>query len=169
MIRTKMRHMSGRCYASNSSDDARALPNMNVRIAIGSWAMLKADARPVRYEVFVVEQMVPIELEWDDMDEYSLHAVAYDANDNAIGTARLLPDGHIGRMAVRKEARFAGIGSRLLQTLMHQAQARGDRVVKLNAQLHAEAFYAQHGYVRDGDEFLDAGIAHIAMQYIFNP
>jgi predicted GNAT family N-acyltransferase len=102
------------------------------------------------------------------MDVQCLHVVAYDADHRAIGTARLLPDGHIGRMAVRKQARSAGIGSTLLQALMQQARARGDQVVKLNAQLQAEAFYTRHGYVREGGEFLDAGIPHIAMQHVFN-
>jgi predicted GNAT family N-acyltransferase len=139
-----------------------------IHFVTGDWAALHRDATAVRHEVFVIEQNVPIELELDEMDALCLHVVAYDADNRAIGTARLLPDGHIGRMAVRREARSVGIGSTLLQALMQQARARGDCVVKLNAQLQAEAFYARHGYVREGDEFLDAGIPHIAMQHVFN-
>jgi predicted GNAT family N-acyltransferase len=139
-----------------------------IRLLIGEWTALQTDASAIRYDVFVIEQNVPVELELDDMDAQCLHVVAYDTNDRAIGTARLLPDGHIGRMAVRKEARSTGIGSTLLQVLMEQARARGDRVVKLNAQLQAEAFYVRHGYQREGEEFLDAGIPHIAMQHVFN-
>jgi predicted GNAT family N-acyltransferase len=139
-----------------------------IHFVTGDWVALQQDATAVRHDVFVIEQNVPIELELDEMDALCLHVVAYDADHRAIGTARLLPDGHIGRMAVRREARAAGIGSTLLQVLMERARTRGDRVVKLNAQLQAEAFYARHGYVREGDEFLDAGIPHIAMQHVFN-
>lgn len=139
-----------------------------IRLSIGDWAALQTDASAIRYDVFVIEQNVPVELELDDLDAQCRHVVAYDTNGRAVATARLLPDGHIGRMAVRKEARSTGIGSKLLQVLMEQARARGDRVVKLNAQLQAEAFYARHGYRREGDEFMDAGIAHVAMQHVFS-
>jgi predicted GNAT family N-acyltransferase len=101
------------------------------------------------------------------MDAVSLHVVAY-RGEQAIGTARLLPDGHIGRMAVRAGYRGAGVGSRLLRALMEEARMRGDRVVQLNAQTQAEAFYARHGFVREGEEFLDAGIPHIAMRHLFS-
>jgi predicted GNAT family N-acyltransferase len=133
----------------------------------GSWAQLAEDARPIRYEVFVLEQQVPLELEWDEMDESSLHIVAYDKNRQAIGTARLLPDGHIGRMAVRQPLRGKGVGSVLLQTLVSVAQQRGDAAVLLHAQLHAEDFYRRHGFVRDGEEFVEAGIMHICMRHDF--
>jgi len=141
----------------------------DVRLVVGDWRTLGADAAAIRHEVFVLEQNVPVAMELDEMDARSLHAVAYDALGSALGTARLLPDGHIGRMAVRRAARSAGIGSRLLQTLMHSAQARGDRTVRLNAQRQAEGFYARHGYVREGAEFLDAGIPHVAMRHDFTP
>src|SRR3546814_718313 len=118
----------------------------NFQFVTGSWAQLAHDARPIRHEVFVLEQQVPLELEWDEMDALSLHIVAYDENHQAIGTARLLPDGHIGRMAVRQPLRGQGIGSVLLQTLLKVAQQRGDLAVLLHAQLHAENFYQRHGF-----------------------
>jgi predicted GNAT family N-acyltransferase len=139
----------------------------NIKLVIGDWTTLQRDATAVRHDVFVIEQNVPIELELDEMDAVCVHVVAYDANNQPIGTARLLPDAHIGRMAVRASARSHGLGSRLLQVLMQQAQARGDQMVRLNAQLQAESFYARHGYEREGDTFLDAGIPHIAMRYTF--
>lgn len=138
----------------------------DIRLVIGDWQTLQADATAIRHTVFVIEQNVPLELELDEMDAVSVHVVAY-RGAHAIGTARLLPDGHIGRMAVRRECRGAGIGSRLLQAVMQAAHARGDRVVRLNAQRQAEAFYARHGYVQEGEEFLDAGIPHIAMHHVF--
>jgi predicted GNAT family N-acyltransferase len=136
-------------------------------IRCGDWSILKEDAQIIRFEVFVEEQKVPAELEMDDMDAVCLHAVAYDAAGTPIGTGRLLPDGHIGRMAVRKIGRGTGIGGALLQTLMAQAKARGDRQVVLSSQTHAAPFYQRHGFTIEGDEFFEAGIAHINMQYTF--
>jgi predicted GNAT family N-acyltransferase len=136
---------------------------MDLKLTVGDWASQKTDARAVRYDVFVLEQGIPVELEWDDMDGACLHALAHDADGAAVGTGRLLPDGHIGRMAVRKAARGAGVGGAILQALMQAARERGDRTVMLNAQASAEAFYARFGFIRAGDEFLEAGIPHIPM------
>ena len=136
-------------------------------IRSGDWTALKGDARVIRFEVFVEEQKVPAELEMDDMDAVCLHAVAYDAAGTPVGTGRLLPDGHIGRMAVRKRARGKGVGGALLQGLMAQARARGDRQVVLSSQAHAAPFYQRHGFTIEGDEFFEAGIAHIDMRYKF--
>lgn len=136
-------------------------------IRFGNWNALSADAKTIRFEVFVEEQKVPADIELDDMDAVCLHAVAYDAAGTPIGTGRLLPDGHIGRMAVRASARGTGIGGALLHALMAQAQARGDARVVLSAQTHAAPFYLRHGFVIDGEEFFEAGIAHIQMQRRF--
>lgn len=140
---------------------------MSLRLILGDWDTCKLDAQDIRYEVFVVEQNVPVELEWDDMDAACLHAVAYDAGGRAIATGRLLPDGHIGRMAVRKEARGSGIGGTILAALMDEARKRGDCAVMLNAQTQAEPFYQRFGFFREGEEFMEAGIAHIAMRREF--
>src|SRR4051794_11442186 len=96
-------------------------------IRTGDWAALNQDAKIIRFEVFVEEQKVPAELEMDHMDAVCVHAVAYDAAGTPVGTGRLLPDGHIGRMAVRKIARGTGVGGALLKVLMDQARARGDK------------------------------------------
>jgi predicted GNAT family N-acyltransferase len=142
-------------------------PVTRYEIRVGDWNSLRADAQIVRFEVFVHEQKVPAEIELDAMDAESLHAVAYDADGAPIGTGRLLPDGHIGRMAVRKVARGSGIGGALLQLLMSQAKARGDTHVVLSSQTQAAPFYARHGFIPDGQEFFEAGIAHITMRYAF--
>jgi predicted GNAT family N-acyltransferase len=136
-------------------------------IKLGDWATLNADAKLIRFEVFVEEQNVPAELEMDNLDAVCLHAVAYDAEGTPVGTGRLLPDGHIGRMAVRKIARGSGVGGALLQALMAQAKARGDGLVALSAQTHAAPFYQRHGFAIEGEEFYEAGIAHINMQRNF--
>lgn len=136
-------------------------------IRFGDWTALSADAKTIRFEVFVEEQKVPAELEMDDMDAVCLHAVAYDAAGTPVGTGRLLPDGHIGRMAVRAGGRGTGIGGALLQALMAQARARGDQQVVLSSQTHAAPFYQRHGFVIEGDEFYEAGISHINMRHVF--
>ena len=142
--------------------------NDQYTIRLGNWDTLKTDAQAIRIEVFVVEQNVPPELEMDEMDALCLHAVAYDPAGIPVGTGRLLPDGHIGRMAVRKVARGAGIGGLLLRGLMARAQARGDAAVVLNAQTQAAPFYQRHGFViADGGEFFDAGIPHVEMRLDF--
>jgi predicted GNAT family N-acyltransferase len=133
-------------------------------LKLADWSVLCQQARAVRYAVFVVEQGVPVELEWDDMDAVSWHAVAYDAEGNPIGTGRLLPDGHIGRMAVLKASRGAGIGSAILDGLMAKAMDLGYRDLILNAQTVAIPFYARYGFVPEGDEFMEAGIPHRVMQ-----
>lgn len=140
---------------------------MNIRITLGNWASLQPVAQAIRYEVFVEEQNVPADLEWDEMDALCLHAVAYDEHGQAIGTGRLLPDGHIGRMAVRKPARGSGTGGAILQALMDAARQRGDAVIRLNAQSQVEPFYARYGFTREGMEFFEAGIAHIRMRRVF--
>ena len=137
---------------------------MNVEIRIGPWAEQQKVAQAIRYAVFVIEQKIPAELEWDVMDAECLHAIAYDEKGEALGTGRLLPDGHIGRMAVHQRARGSGVGGHILNALVEAAQQRGDAVVKLNSQASAEGFYVRHGFSRDGYEFMEAGIPHIAMQ-----
>jgi len=140
---------------------------MSCTIKLGDWEQLRAAAQPVRYQVFVIEQKVPVEMEWDEMDALCLHAVAIDDDGHTVGTGRLLPDGHIGRMAVLQEHRGSGVGSALLAALMDAAARRGDRSVVLNAQVHAAPFYARHGFMVEGAEFMEAGIPHVCMRYDF--
>jgi len=136
-------------------------------IRLGDWATLGQDATAIRFEVFVDEQKVPAEIELDDMDAVCLHAVAYDEAGKAIGTGRLLPDGHIGRMAVRQPGRGTGVGGAILTLLMDKARERGDAAVVLNAQTVAAPFYARHGFVQLGEQFEEAGIAHVEMRLQF--
>ncbi len=137
------------------------------RIVLGSWDEQKTHAQPIRLEVFVKEQRVPLELEWDEFDAHSIHALAFDAHGTPVGTGRLLPDGHIGRMAVLPSHRRSGVGSAILSALMQYSRNRGDHAVMLNAQIQVQEFYERHGFFREGEEFLDAGISHIRMRRIF--
>ena len=128
-----------------------------------SWPDALPLARPVREKVFIEEQGVSRELEWDDKDAVSDHAVAFDDKGTAIGTGRLLPDGHIGRMAVLASRRGEGVGAALLQSLLELARAKGMRGITLSAQTHAAGFYRKFGFVPAGEEFEEAGIPHIEM------
>jgi predicted GNAT family N-acyltransferase len=152
---------------NDAATGKHAVAQTAFRIVVGDWDLLAQDAGAIRHDVFVLEQLVPAELELDEMDASCIHAVAYDNASNAIATGRLLPDAHIGRMAVRKAARGSGVGSALLQRLMQAARQRGEAAVVLSAQIQAEAFYRRHGFVREGDEYMDAGIAHVTMRYRF--
>ncbi len=120
--------------------------------------------RRVRETVFVQEQQVPIEEEWDALDPLCLHVIARDAEGQPIGTGRLTPERRIGRMAVLRHWRGRGVGDALLVTLMEQARAQRWPEISLNAQVSAQAFYARHGFVPVGDRFVEAGIDHQAMR-----
>ena len=135
-----------------------------IQVKLGSWDELGAQARILRFEVFVEEQRVPAELEIDAMDPMSLHALALPGSGPAVGTGRLLPDGHIGRMAVVRSARGQGVGAALLVELMQAARRQGHREVELFAQTQAQGFYLRFGFVVTGPPFDDAGIEHVAMR-----
>ena len=137
---------------------------MSASVLVSSWEEIREHARTIRYSVFVQEQGVPAELEWDDMDAASWHALAFAEDGTPVATGRLLPDGHIGRMAVLKSARGTGMGARVLDALMAKAAELGYPRLILNAQTHAEPFYARVGFERVGKEFEEAGIPHIEMQ-----
>jgi predicted GNAT family N-acyltransferase len=128
-----------------------------------SWQADRPLLQAVRSTVFIAEQQVPEALEWDEADAVSLHVLALDPLMQAVGTGRLLPDGHIGRMAVLRDWRGRGVGSALLELLVASGRRRGDRALHLNAQTHALDFYRRHGFVAHGGEFIDAGIPHRRM------
>jgi len=120
--------------------------------------------RAVRETVFVQEQQVPIEEEWDALDPDCVHVIARAPDGTPIGTGRLTPEHKIGRMAVLREWRGRGVGDALLLALIEQAHQRGWREVALNAQVSAIAFYLRHGFQPVGERFWEAGIEHQAMR-----
>jgi YbgC/YbaW family acyl-CoA thioester hydrolase len=138
-----------------------------VDVRVGPWGELEAAARPVRAEVFVTEQKIPAEMEWDDADADAVHAVAYNRLGRALGTGRMLEHvpgvAKIGRMAVAASSRHAGVGRAVLDALLAAARAKGYRQAVLHAQLGAAPFYERAGFVRRGPEFDEAGIAHVEM------
>ncbi|MCX4867667.1 GNAT family N-acetyltransferase [Streptomyces sp. NBC_00257] len=131
----------------------------------------------VRRAVFVGEQEVPEEIEYDELDAVALHVVAVAADGSALGTGRLLHGpaaagrtggdpavGSLGRLAVTREARGLGVGGALVRAIEDAARELGLDAVDLHAQTHALGFYERLGYVAYGPEFPDAGIPHRAMR-----
>lgn len=138
-----------------------------VEVRVGRWSELGRDAQALRTAVFVDEQKIPAELEWDAADAGCLHAVAYNRLGAALATGRLLEHApgvaKIGRMAVLQTMRGSGVGRAVLDALIAAARARGDREVVLHAQRTAEPFYSRAGFTQRGPAFEEAGIPHIEM------
>jgi predicted GNAT family N-acyltransferase len=137
------------------------------QVRVGSWDELGHDAGAIRSEVFIVEQKIPAEMEWDTADPACVHAVAYNRLGMAVATGRLLEHvpgvAKIGRMAVRRQLRGSGVGRAVLEALMQAARERGEQEVILHAQISAEPFYRRAGFHQRGPEFEEAGIAHVEM------
>ena len=133
----------------------------------GRWEELGWDAMEVRIEVFVDEQLIPLELENDADDDAAFHAVAYNGIGQAVATGRLLAghqgQGRIGRMAVKRVLRGSGQGTAVLTALQEEAKRRGDHEVALHAQTSAQDFYAHLGYKPRGDIFDEVGLSHVEM------
>ena len=138
-----------------------------VHVELGTWDTLAQEARQVRTEVFLEEQKIPVEMEWDELDASAVHALARNRLGLAVGTGRLLQHApgvsRIGRMAVNRVLRGSRVGRELLRALMTAASQRGDHEVFLHAQSTAEGFYARLGFEARGEPFEEAGIVHIEM------
>ncbi|MBH9553036.1 YbgC/FadM family acyl-CoA thioesterase [Inhella gelatinilytica] len=138
-----------------------------VAVRVGTWEALGAEAQPIRQAVFVREQGIPAELEWDEADRHCTHAVAFNRLGQALATGRLIEHvpgtAKIGRMAVRAAARGTGIGAQVLDALMQAARQQGYRQVLLHAQASAIGFYRRAGFTARGAPFEEAGIEHQEM------
>ena len=170
-------------FADPASQTARPVPqalrdilsgfeagNAMVHIRTGPWSQLQPDASAVRVRVFVDEQKIPLEMEWDEADNVALHAVAYNRLGQPLATGRLLQGNpaepgvaRIGRMAVERVVRGTRLGRDILETLADAARERGDHEVRLHAQCSAQGFYGRLGFSAVGAPFEEAGIAHIEM------
>ncbi|NJN47367.1 MAG: GNAT family N-acetyltransferase [Candidatus Competibacteraceae bacterium] len=133
-------------------------------VIVTNWETHAAALYAVRRQVFVEEQQVPEDLEQDDFDPVSQHVLALDQRDRPIGTGRLLPDGHIGRLAVLQSWRGFGIGKALMQRLLTLASQQRFPAIELHAQVQALDFYAGLGFQVEGGEFMEAGIPHRTMR-----
>ncbi|MGB5440274.1 MAG: GNAT family N-acetyltransferase [Gammaproteobacteria bacterium] len=139
--------------------------NDDFRLMHCSWQDSCEALTAVRRIVFIEEQQVPQALELDELDRISHHVLVSAKDGQPIATGRIGPDGRIGRMAVLKAYRRRGIGSALLAALLDHARQNGLAGVYLHAQLSAIPFYEKHGFVAEGESFMDAGIAHKSMIY----
>ena len=127
------------------------------------WTATQKILREIRTKVFVEEQGVSPELEWDGLDEHAYHVIAYAPDGAPVGTGRLLQDSHIGRICVLRNWRGMGIGKSILEMLLVTAHKMGYEKVTLHAQTRVKEFYSRRGFRARGKEFMEAGIAHIAM------
>jgi len=122
--------------------------------------------RAIRFAVFVHEQGVPEQLEMDGQDEAATHVLAW-SGAQAVGTGRMLADGHLGRIAVLREFRNRGVGRLIMARLLETAAATGLPEVWLSSQRHACGFYRKLGFVEVGENYLEAGIEHQQMRHRF--
>jgi len=138
------------------------LNSPELKIVSGSWKDLAAHAKAIREAVFIQEQHIAAEDEWDAEDAVAVHFIVFQ-QDQAIATARLLSNNSIGRVAVLTTARGLGVGQRLMQAVIDYARAEQRGLVKLSSQVHAIGFYQALGFEVQGEEYLDCGIPHIDM------
>jgi predicted GNAT family N-acyltransferase len=152
----------------------KGTPIMNspTRTALGLWSELGKDAADIRTEVFVKEQGIPAEVEWDETDKVCVHVLVYSETGSiskAVGTGRLIAPvkangpAKIGRMAVLKEYRRQGIGDDIMQALIEHAFDAGYASIELSAQAYVQGFYANHGFEPEGEPHEEVGIPHQKM------
>jgi len=134
------------------------------QLVTASWPEDRAALGAIRRAVFIEEQQVPEALEWDGLDETCYHILVTDGSGNPVGTGRVKPDGHIGRMAVLKDCRGQGTGSAIRAALLELARQQEYPRVFLHAQVEAIPFYEKHGFSVTGELFMDAGIPHRSME-----
>jgi predicted GNAT family N-acyltransferase len=137
------------------------------KIITGGWEQLEKDAKLIREQVFIQEQGIAPEDEWDDLDAMVLHFIVY-YREQPIATARLLPQHSVGRVAVLVPYRKQGIGKILMQHIIDYARQQNLPYLKLSAQTYVTAFYEALGFVVQGEEYLDCGIPHIDMTLELN-
>lgn len=139
-------------------------------VSLVSWHDGEPLLRAIRESVFMREQHVPAELEWDGLDDSCRHALALSMKGDAIGCGRIIPPpnkttpAHIGRLAVVPEWRGKRVGTAVLEALLDYARAMKYPQVIVHAQTQAMAFYRRFGFEPEGDEFMDAGIPHVLMR-----
>ena len=141
------------------------VPGLDIQIV--DWHDRQDALKAIRKSVFIDEQHVPKELEWDGIDTECTQFLAT-IDSTPVATARLTAEGQIGRMAVLEDFRGKGIGSRLLAAVIEQAKHAGHKQVFLHAQVSVIQFYQHHGFTACGDVFIDAGIEHRSMKLTFN-
>lgn len=145
---------------------SQKIPN---EVITTTWQEDEVTLRALREEVFIKEQQVTPDLEWDEHDEASTHFLVFNDKQEPVGTARLMLTGQLGRMAVLAQYRHQGFGSSIMRKAIKEAQKQGMSEIVLYAQTHALSFYEKFGFVAYGDEFIDAGIPHRRMRLAVTP
>lgn len=157
-------HLSGALWPSHEwlkKQPMNSADTLQVRLA--AWEADSPEIRAVRNTVFSDEQGISETLDFDGRDRECVHLLAYLADGENIGTARMLPDGHVGRIAVHRQWRGKGVGTRLVEYLSEVARERGFTEILLHSQVQAAAFYSRLGFEARGDTFMEAGIEHVSM------
>ncbi len=133
-------------------------------VSLVSWHDGEPLLKSVRKAVFIDEQGISPELEWDGLDENCRHALVLSSQGEAIGCGRMMADGHIGRIAVLPAWRKQKVGTAIMEALMNYARAHDYPQVDVDAQAYAIPFYKTFGFDEEGEVFLDAGLPHIRMR-----
>ncbi|MGC2167306.1 MAG: GNAT family N-acetyltransferase [Gallionella sp.] len=133
-------------------------------VSLVSWHDGGPLLKSVREQVFINEQGIAPELEWDNLDESCRHALALSHQGDAIGSGRMLADGHIGRIAVLPQWRKQKIGTAIMEAFLAYARAHEYKQVDVDAQTQAIPFYRNFDFVEEGETFTDAGLPHIKMR-----
>lgn len=136
--------------------------NQQLDIIAGTWQKLNSDARRIREAVFIQEQNIAEQDEWDELDAISMHFVMY-IDQQPCATARLLTDHRIGRVAVLNTYRGRGLGQKLMNAMIDQARLQGRPHLMLSSQMHAVGFYQALGFQIQGEPYMDCDIPHIEM------
>lgn len=137
--------------------------HLDIKIRQVSWQQAESYLREIRTKVFIEEQQVAPDFEWDDIDQSAIHLLAMSEN-QPIACLRIIHYVKIGRMAVLKPWRSLGVGSALLDEAIHICHSHGSQQIRLSAQTHAISFYSQAGFVAISDEYCDVHIPHVDMQ-----
>ena len=136
----------------------------SAKVRLATWGQDAELIKAVRLAVFVDEQQVSLGLEFDGLDEHCMHWLALNAAGDAVGTARMLAGGHIGRMAVLAANRHQGVGNQIMKNIISKAKETEFKRLHLHAQVTAKPFYTRLGFTEYGEQFMDADMAHIAME-----
>lgn len=133
-------------------------------VSLVNWHDGEPLLKSIRESVFIREQGIAPELEWDGFDEGCRHALALSLKGDAIGCGRMLANGHIGRICVLPQWRKQKVGTAIMEALLDYARSHDYKQVDVDAQVYAMRFYHSFGFVEEGKQFLDAGLPHIKMR-----
>jgi predicted GNAT family N-acyltransferase len=134
-----------------------------VKIQQVTWKAAENELRAVRTPVFIQEQFVTPEFEWDDIDASAVHLLAMYEN-QPVACLRIIHYQKIGRMAVIKQWRGIGLGAALLEKAISICKEHGSKNIHLSAQTHAINFYQKAGFTQISAEYTDVDIPHVDMQ-----